>query len=186
LILAVTDEPQSTRAWASGARGEEQTGRWLDQLASAGAISVLHDRRIPRSRANIDHIAITPSGVFVVDSKRWRGRIERRSTGSILKPGPPALYVAGRDRTHLAAGVRNQVEVVSTAIADSGHTDIDATGVLLFTTGDFALLAKPFAIDGIQVHWPRSLTKRLTQPGEHPRDAVTSISRHLDRTLPPA
>jgi hypothetical protein len=67
-ILALSDDPQSTRAWATGARGEELLGRRLDTLVG-GRVRVLHDRRIPRTRANIDHIAIGPSGVFVIDAR---------------------------------------------------------------------------------------------------------------------
>ena len=60
LLLALTDEPQSTKAWAAGARGEELLGARLDGLAGEG-VRVLHDRRIPRTKANIDHIAVAPS-----------------------------------------------------------------------------------------------------------------------------
>jgi hypothetical protein len=40
---------------------------------------VLHDRRIPGRRSNIDHLVIARSGVWVVDTKRYRGKVERRS-----------------------------------------------------------------------------------------------------------
>jgi hypothetical protein len=33
---------------------------------------------MPESRANIDHIAIAPSGVLVIDTKRPKGKIEAR------------------------------------------------------------------------------------------------------------
>jgi hypothetical protein len=185
-ILAVTDEPQSTKAWATGATGEEETGRWLDRLASAGAVRVLHDRRIPRLRSNIDHIVIAPGGVFVVDSKRYHGRVERRVTGSIFHPGPTNLYVGGRDRTSLASGVQKQLDAVSVALAGLGRPDVDMAGVLLFTTGDFSLFAKPFRIDGVEVHWPRSLSKRLKQPGPHSVETIAAIHQHLGNALPPA
>ena len=68
-VLALTDEPQSTRAWAVGARGEEKLAEALD------GFSVLHDRRVPGTRGNIDHIVVAPAGVFVVDAKRYEGRI---------------------------------------------------------------------------------------------------------------
>jgi len=55
LILALSDEKQSTTAWDVGAVGEERLGRDLDRLASA-TVRLLHDRRIPRSKANIDHL----------------------------------------------------------------------------------------------------------------------------------
>jgi len=37
---------------------------------------VLHDLAVPRSQANIDHLVIGPGGVFVIDSKQYRGRLQ--------------------------------------------------------------------------------------------------------------
>lgn len=76
LILAITDDPQSTKAWDVGAVGEEMLGTRLTDYAS-DALLVLHDRRIPGSRANIDHLAVTPAGVFVIDAKKYKGRASR-------------------------------------------------------------------------------------------------------------
>ena len=52
IAVALSDERQSTTAWDRGAVGEERLGARLDALASQD-IAVLHDRRIPRSKANI-------------------------------------------------------------------------------------------------------------------------------------
>jgi hypothetical protein len=60
VVLALTDEPQTTRAWATGARGEEKLARALDQLVGVTAI---HDRRVPGWKGNIDHIVIAPAGI---------------------------------------------------------------------------------------------------------------------------
>src|SRR4051794_34727905 len=45
LILALSDEPQSTDAWQRGAIGEERLAEWLKELPPS--VRVLHDRRIP-------------------------------------------------------------------------------------------------------------------------------------------
>lgn len=84
-LLAVFDDPKSTRAWDSGAKGEQRMGTLLQEIAGPD-LGVLHDRRIPRSRANIDHLVICPSGVFVIDAKRYRNarpqlRVEAESCG---------------------------------------------------------------------------------------------------------
>ena len=63
----------STTAWDVGAQGEEKLGHGLDRLAS-DTLRLVHDRRIPRSRANHDHIAVTANGAHVIDAKRYRGR----------------------------------------------------------------------------------------------------------------
>lgn len=65
VVLALTDEPQSTRAWAAGARGEEKLAEALT------GFTVLHDRRVPGTSGNIDHVVVAPAGVFVVDAKRY-------------------------------------------------------------------------------------------------------------------
>ncbi len=67
----------STEAWAVGAEGEQRIGAFLNRAVGDRGI-VLHDRRGSRGRANLDHLAIVPSAVWVIDSKHYRGRLERR------------------------------------------------------------------------------------------------------------
>lgn len=105
LILALSDDPQTTTAWASGAKGEAALGARLDKHASE-SIAVMHDRRIPGTKANIDHIAVTAGGVFVIDAKRYVDRRpELRVEGGLLRPRVEKLMVGGRDQTKLADGV---------------------------------------------------------------------------------
>jgi hypothetical protein len=72
IALALSEDPQSTSAWAYGANGEAKLGRLLDPLRDEG-MAVLHDRRIPGTRANIDHLVVAPWGVFVIDAKNYKG-----------------------------------------------------------------------------------------------------------------
>ena len=60
---------------AGGAAGERRTARLLGQLGRQGW-AVLHDLAIPGSQANLDHVVIGPGGVFVIDSKQYRGRLQ--------------------------------------------------------------------------------------------------------------
>lgn len=69
---------RTTEAWSTGAAGERRTAALLAPLERKGWV-VIHDRRIPGSRANIDHIAIGPTGVYVIESKNWTGRVVIRS-----------------------------------------------------------------------------------------------------------
>jgi Nuclease-related domain len=69
-------------AWRRGAVGERRTARLLGPLEQLGW-AVLHDLAIPRSRANIDHLAIGPGGIFVVDSKQYRGRLKLDPSGRL-------------------------------------------------------------------------------------------------------
>lgn len=126
LILALSDEPQSTRAWERGAIGEEMLATRLKDLSAPAR--VLHDRRIPGTRANIDHIAIAPSGVWVIDAKRYKGkRPALQVDGGIIRPRVESLRIGGRDGTKLVNGVRKQVALMSSALNDSS---IPVHGVL--------------------------------------------------------
>ncbi|MDF2744020.1 MAG: hypothetical protein K0S88_5397, partial [Actinomycetia bacterium] len=62
-------------AWRRGAAGERRTARLLGPLERHGWVAV-HDLGVPGSRANIDHLVIGPGGVFVIDSKQYRGRLQ--------------------------------------------------------------------------------------------------------------
>ncbi len=83
-LLGPLDPVESSQAakWRRGAEGERRTARLLAPLRHLGW-TVLHDRRIPGSAANVDHLVIGPSGVWVVDSKAWRGRIKVLGDGRL-------------------------------------------------------------------------------------------------------
>lgn len=67
---------KSAEMYERGADGEEATARALATLPSA-EWTVFHDVRWPgRKLANVDHVAVGPGGVFVIDSKNWTGRID--------------------------------------------------------------------------------------------------------------
>ena len=93
VILALRDAPQHERSWSRGGGGEELVEVALRKRCPD--VAVLHDRRIPRSRANIDHIAVAATGVWVIDTKRYKGKLQ------VVKPlfGRRTLKVAGRDQT---------------------------------------------------------------------------------------
>jgi Nuclease-related domain len=70
------------RAWQRGAAGERHTARLLDRLGRDGYVS-FHDLAMPNSPANLDHLVLGPSGVFVIDSKQWTGHVHQSSDGLI-------------------------------------------------------------------------------------------------------
>ncbi|WKN47408.1 nuclease-related domain-containing protein [Nocardioides sp. Arc9.136] len=181
LILALSDDPQSTTAWGTGAVGEERLGRRLDELSSA-TLRLLHDRRIPGSPANIDHLAVTPTGVYVIDAKRYVGkRPSLRVEGGILRPRVGKLLVGSRDQTKLVDGALKQVELVRSVVGE----DVPVVGVLCFIESDWPLVGGAFATRGVDVLWPRKLYPRLTADGPH-ASCVGDVHARLARALPPA
>jgi Nuclease-related domain len=188
LMLAVADEPKhhGTRAWDVGAHGEEVFAASLDRLTGEG-LYFLHDRRIPPTRANIDHIVIAPTGVYVIDVKNYTGRAQLRVTGGIFSPRVEKLIVGRRDCTKLVDGVHKQVSRVSDLLTSDGiGQDVPVHGMLCFVEGDWPLLGGSFSIEGLDVLWPKKARKIITAPGPLADDRLRVLHRHLAAEFPPA
>jgi hypothetical protein len=54
----------------------------LDRLGRDGYV-IFHDLAMPDSPANLDHLVVGPSGVFVIDSKQWTGQVHQSPDGRI-------------------------------------------------------------------------------------------------------
>lgn len=183
LLLALSEDPQSTRAWAAGALGERKVGEGLDSLAESGVVA-LHDRRIPGSKANIDHIAIAPSGVWVIDTKRYGGEVTKRDKGGWLS-SDLRLYVGGRDRTKLVHAMANQVAAVRTALGED-WADVPVKPVLCFVDSQWPLFSRAFVLEGVTIAWPKAVAKLLTAEGPYQPEGIDLIAARLSAQLPPA
>ncbi len=154
---AVTPESQGTAAWSIGHAGE---ARVAEVLASCEGICAVHDRRIPGSTANIDHIAIAPSGVYVIDTKKYEGLVEARDAGGWLR-ADFRLYVNGRDRTKLVDAMSHQVEVVRRAL-DGEASGILVQPVLCFVDANWPRFRRHIlSVRGVTVLWPDALAELL-------------------------
>lgn len=171
--------------WEKGAVGEERLAASLNPLVEDGTISALHDRRIPRSTANIDHLVVAASGIWVVDAKRYKGRISKAMRGGFFS-SRAVLTVNGRDRTKLVEGVDKQVGVVRAALAASGIEPVPVLGALCFVDGDWGLRFRPFTIDRVLVTWPKALRDHLRAPGGLDADRRGQLIEALALALPPA
>lgn len=181
LIHALSDDPQSTGAWAIGAVGEEKLGARLTELAS-DAVRVLHDRRIPGSRANIDHLAVTRSGVYVIDAKKYKGRPHLKIEGGLIRPRIEKLLVGTRDCTKLVDGVLDQVDTVRGVIGD----EVPVHAILCFVEADWPLIGGSFTTRGVEAMWPKKLYPKLQADGPLEIQALAEIHRNLAAMLPPA
>lgn len=182
-FLAVDDRPRrSTQVWAQGAAGEERVAGWLDRLAEVGVVT-LHDRRIPGTRANIDHIAITPWGVWVIDAKRYLNkRPDVITEGGFLGLGGTArLTVGGRKKDQLVEGVLWQVEQVKAVVGEAAAV----RGALAFVDADWPLIGGDFMVRGVAVVWPKRLAKVMLRQ-ESPTVDVESLARQIAARFPPA
>jgi hypothetical protein len=140
---------------------------------------VLHDRSIPGSRANIDHIAIVPSGVWIVDTKRYHGRVEHRHVGRWFNR-QPALFVNGRNRTNLLSGIARQGRTVA-QVTGAGPS---LRSVLCFVDAEWGLLTRSFTIDDVIVTSMRPLAAALQGRGPLNDTSIRSLAQRISVAFP--
>jgi hypothetical protein len=142
---------------------------------------------MPRSRANIDHIAIAPTGVLVIDAKRYKGKIEVR------KPlfGEEKLVVSGRDKTKLVEGLRRQVDAVRKGLALI-EQEVPVGGCFCFVNpegqagGSGIPLLRTLSVDGFPLYYPRRLSKHLNRDGPVSPEQVGVLAEALVELFPAA
>ncbi|MBW8487734.1 nuclease-related domain-containing protein [Actinomadura parmotrematis] len=79
--------------WRRGALAERATGRRLAALRPPD-FRVLHDRALPGSATNVDHLVIGTSGVYSVASRRWRRGVRARRADEFGRAAASAVKMA--------------------------------------------------------------------------------------------
>jgi hypothetical protein len=183
LILAPSEDPQSTRAWQSGATGERKLGEKLARLGDS--VVTLHDRQVPKSRANIDHIVIGPAGVYIIDTKRYpNAKIAVRRSGGFLSLLRTQLMVSGRNKTKLVDAMDWQIVAVRAALSDSAEfADVPITAALCFIDADFPLFGT-IEINEVRVRGLGGTAKLVSAPGPLDAQARVQLAQHLAAQLP--
>jgi hypothetical protein len=180
VLLAVGGAPQHEAAFQSGQVGEELVARSLERGTANGRAIILHDRQMPHGRGNIDHLAVAPSGVYVIDAKNISGRV------SISRPlfGQAKLKVNRRNRRGLVDGLDRQVSAVRRSLAAMDHADVPVHGVFCFTKAELPLFGAQ--IRGHRLHHRRKVIKRLNQNGPLTDESIAEIARGLAAAFGPA
>jgi hypothetical protein len=166
-------------AFHRGDLGEKAVAESLERRTAGAPTILLHNRRMPGGRGDIDHVAVTPTGVYVIDAKDLRGKVR------IARPlfGADKLLVSGRNRTKLIDGLDRQVAVVRAVSDGNGHPDVPVRGVLCFTKADLPLLGT-LKMRGHFLLYRKALAKRLNADGPLGAAAVDELARTIAGALP--
>ena len=101
------------------------TGAVLDAACEPGW-RCFHDLAVPGGRPRIDHLVVTPAGVFVVQCISWPGTVRRhRST----------LWAGGQPQSDEVARIRRAAEIVSALLAFDTRRSVPVAGVLSLSHG---------------------------------------------------
>ena len=173
LIAGADRLERSAEMWGRGQAGEQAVGAQLEALRPCG-FDVLHVVRWPgRRRANIDHVAIGPPGILVVDAKNWSGTVTvhhgtLRQNGYKRDREVAAVIKAGQDVGALLQLPWALHIIPVIALADSGIGDVrPCRGVTVLDHSDL-------------VRWAIGLPAHLS-PGD-----VLGIAAQLRSGLPSA
>ena len=187
LFARVIDKPQTTEAWQQGGRGEVRTGARLAKHLDGQNVKLLHDRQIPRhGGANIDHLAIGPGGVTVIDTKTHRGKIHVDHVGGLFSARRSVLMIGGRDQTRLIDGVERQIELVRTALRRVGEDQIDVRGALAFPHIDGLPTLAQLSVRGILIDGPKRVAELARRPGPLYPETIDRIWSNLGHSFPEA
>ncbi|MFF3730405.1 nuclease-related domain-containing protein [Streptomyces sp. NPDC002476] len=104
-----TQRGQEAGRYAVAAEAEQRTADRIDPLRREGW-TILHDRALPTGRANVDHLAISPTGIVIMpDTKRWTARYRVHTRGG-------RLFHGDRDVTDRLNGLRHEARTISSVL----------------------------------------------------------------------
>ncbi len=133
------------------ARAERRSGKVLDRLVRVG-VRTLHDRRLPHSAGQLDHLVVAGSGIYIVNAVAVGSRRPLQWIGG-------TLCVAGQTLAGLADFSIAAAGEVATTVAgdlDPGWT-IAAFPVVTIVGEKFGL----FVDDGVEIVGVHRLADRI-------------------------
>jgi hypothetical protein len=186
VIAALVGEPREITVWRQGAEGEVTAAHRLTAHLRRSEVALLHDRRLPgRGRANIDHLAIGPGGLTVIDTKSSRGAVRLTTVGFVH---PRDVLLVGRwDRTRDLDAVERQIDAITARLSRIGVDTGDILGALCFPYMRRPWLHHNHARDGrVIVDDPRHIAKLARRAGPLTRDDVAALTTAVSEAFPPA
>ena len=182
--VRISQDPQHIAAWQRGAQGEERLAQRLTKLLAGTGVTLLHDRRIPMSVANIDHLAVGPGGVTVIDAKNYSGDVRVVSEGGLFSRRATRVRIAGRDRTALVDGVEKQVREVQAALSDARMSEVPVVGALCFVRTDGLPLFGRRQVQDTALVGPRGASRLASRAGVLDAAAVRELTAVLAKRFP--
>ena len=163
------------------AAAESGTGKFLHAIEIRGGASVLHDRLLTSvaDPFEVEHIVISPRGVFMIDSKQWHGHAVRLVGGD--------LYVNHASQAPMFKALVEHARVLGDALTTAASRNeevgvVAVTPVLAVHADD--LHGTPRSMQGVIVVTPPQLPGTLRSPDVRwSPQAVASLIEAADLLL---
>lgn len=125
---------------------------------------------------------MTPTGVYVIDAKRYRGRPHLKVEGGLVRPRVEKLLVGSRNCSSVVDGVIKQVTMVRHQLDAS----VPVHGVLCFVEADWPLIGGSFTTRGVEAISPKKLYPKLRSDGPLDAETIAMVHRPLAGSMKPA
>ena len=159
------------------ADASSEVAHQLQATLGESVLFLLNRRRgTNREQGDVDIVAVAPTGVWVIDPRRYAGKKVRAHDDTFV--------VDGRRRSELAASMSCQVAAVQAAVLRGPVPDAPVSALHCFV--DANLPFRGLTVGGVDATTIRGTRKRLQQPGT--LDAVyrTGLHAHLGLEFPSA
>lgn len=168
---------------AAGLRGESEVAKMLTEGLD-NTYYVYNDLSIRSGfhRAQIDHMVVSPKGIFLLETKNWRGRLsgdeaDRKWTQQAYPDRPP--------RTLSSPILQNQrhIAVLSRFLRSGGVPEIPIISVIVFTGRNTSLDIKN---QKTLLLWPRETVDHILRfrPKEVvPEATVDAVLKRMQRCV---
>jgi hypothetical protein len=164
--------PAEALVWAKGVEGERKTAEFIEPLLDAGFV-VLYGRQIPGSNGDIDSIVIGPTGIFPIETKNWKDKIQVRFD---------RLFVGEHDRSWVVAQVYREALAVQVALGEllTAHR-VTVTPIVCAIGG---VMSGASTVGGVHVVDGKRLARLLLdRPTVFDDEVVQQLARLADQRL---
>jgi Nuclease-related domain len=186
LVLALSNEPDTTVSFQRGAQAEVRVAQLLQRRCPDAEL--LFNRRLgARGRdGDIDVLAVTANGVHVVDVKHHpKAEVRVRTSGGLLSPSRQQLLIRGRDHTRLLDSMERQHDVVRRLLAALPEgAGVPLHLALCFVDADLPWFTQ--SVNGVALLGRKQVARRLGKPGPIGPERRAALLHQLAVHLPPA
>lgn len=178
------EAPGHVSAWEGQDPRTRRLAGYLDLIAAGNAV-VLHDRKMPDAVGMIDHIVIAASGIWVIDSTNFAGRIGYRSTDWV-RPGDSDMRVGTRREAKLVRAMGELCDAVRSITEPIGMEGVPIRPAVCFTHSHWPSRDHVETIHEVIVAPPTALGAAILQPGWVDPDTINELATQLTSGLPAA
>ncbi|MEV7396691.1 nuclease-related domain-containing protein [Aeromicrobium sp. NPDC092404] len=179
LLLRLAGPVRTTEAFAVGARGEREAAEKLQREVGDTVLFLFNRKRgTGRTSGDIDIIAIAPSGVWIIDPKKYVGKKVRANRAGTM------FVIGGTRRPQLSESMRRQIEVVTAGVRSGPAPTAPVRAAYCFIGAD--LPWSSLTVDGVAALTMRGTVKALREPGPLGADERARLHADLSHRFPPA